>query len=84
MQKFTRLFIRKMETFGKVIFKSGISSNPYDPYVLIQVKSGTSMANVVVVDMLSYIKSFHKDRELARIKSAIMSSGNSTFISYSL
>ncbi|KAG8475345.1 hypothetical protein CXB51_032194 [Gossypium anomalum] len=56
MQKFTRLFMRKMETFGKVIFKSGISLNPYDPYVL---KSSTSMANAVIVDMLSYIKSFH-------------------------
>ncbi|MFQ6642324.1 hypothetical protein Gotur_018642 [Gossypium turneri] len=59
----------------KVILISGKGLNPYDPYVL-KVMSGTSMANAVVVGMLSYIKTFHKDWGIARIKSAIMTSGN--------
>ncbi|MBA0671884.1 hypothetical protein Goklo_029044, partial [Gossypium klotzschianum] len=44
----------------KVNLISGIGPNPYDPYVL-KGMSGTSMVNVVVVGMLSYIKTFHKD-----------------------
>ncbi|MBA0777268.1 hypothetical protein Gotri_005311 [Gossypium trilobum] len=38
--------------------------------------SDTSMVNAVVVGMLSYIKTFHKDWGIARIKSAIMTSDN--------
>ncbi|MBA0786292.1 hypothetical protein Gotri_027325 [Gossypium trilobum] len=45
-------------------------------FYLLQVISGTSMASAVVAGMLSCIKSFHKDWGIARIKSAIMTSGN--------
>ncbi|MBA0780044.1 hypothetical protein Gotri_004187 [Gossypium trilobum] len=41
-------------------------------YAHYQGMSGTSMANAVVAGMLSYIKTFHKDWGIARIKSAIM------------
>ncbi|MBA0819161.1 hypothetical protein Gohar_019605 [Gossypium harknessii] len=72
MQKFTRQFTgNKMGDLCKVNVISGIGPNPYDPYVL-KGMSGTSMANALVASMLSYIKTFHKDWGIARIKSAIM------------
>ncbi|PPE00983.1 hypothetical protein GOBAR_DD01946 [Gossypium barbadense] len=56
-----------------------LCANKYDAqnmYAHYQVMSGTSMANAVVAGMLSYIKTFHKDWGIARIKSTIMTSAN--------
>ncbi|TYH36540.1 hypothetical protein ES332_D13G272100v1 [Gossypium tomentosum] len=56
-----------------------LCANKYDAqnmYAHYQVMSDTSMANAVVAGMLSYIKTFHKDWGIARIKSAIMTSAN--------
>ncbi|KAB1996859.1 hypothetical protein ERO13_D13G227150v2, partial [Gossypium hirsutum] len=56
-----------------------LCANKYDAqnmYAHYQVMSDTSMANAVVAGILSYIKTFHKDWGIARIKSAIMTSAN--------
>ncbi|MBA0664484.1 hypothetical protein Goklo_004473 [Gossypium klotzschianum] len=56
-----------------------LCANKYDAqnmYAHYQTMSGTSLANAVVAGMLSYIKTFHKDWGIARIKSAIMTRVN--------
>lgn len=50
-------------------------------YAHYSVMSGTSMASAVTVGLISYIRAIHKNWGPARIKSAIMTSGNWLYIS---